>query len=67
MKKTYKKPMVVSDNKNKKKDSQKPLYLADGRWCCKVANASCQLKVKDATTNQSHPIKEIIGFDGEVE
>lgn len=41
MKKTYKKPMVVSDNKNKKKDSQKPLYLADGRWCCKVANASC--------------------------
>ena len=36
MKKHYEKPMLVSDKKKVKKEVQKPMYLADGRWCCKM-------------------------------
>lgn len=41
MKKTYEKPMVTSDKKEVKKENQKPMYLADGRWCCKVGGVMC--------------------------
>ncbi len=36
MKKKYEKPLMVSDRKNEKIINQKPMYLADGRWCCKT-------------------------------
>lgn len=39
MKKKYQKPLLISDKKEvkkEKKEKQKPLYLADGRWCCRV-------------------------------
>lgn len=37
MKKKYEKPIVVIDKKKKKSsNTEKPLYLADGRWCCAV-------------------------------
>ena len=41
--KNYEKPMVISEtNSNKEqKLNQKPLYLADGRWCCKVKGHNC--------------------------
>ncbi len=43
MKKNYEKPMIVSDKKKKNeiKVNQKPMYLADGRWCCKVPGIGC--------------------------
>lgn len=41
MKKDYEKPLVVSEKKSRKAENQKPLYLADGRWCCKVASTTC--------------------------
>lgn len=36
MKKKYEKPLLVSEKKKETKSEKKPLYLADGRWCCMI-------------------------------
>ena len=43
MKKAYVKPLVSSKSKAKKasQKNQLPMYLADGRWCCKVPTLIC--------------------------